>query len=449
MEPILDDAGFSTFIAAFTSYERMPSYSYDASTLKLERMAEFARHLGDPQTEYPSVHVAGTKGKGSTCLILEALLSQSLEPIGIYTSPHVEHIRDRIRIGGERISETELCSTVNAILPTLERLRDLGAERFPTFFELMTGLAMTFFRDRNVAYGIFEVGLGGRLDATNILTPSWTAITGIGLEHTRLLGSTLAQVAREKAGIVKPGVPLVLGPVEDEAREAILAVAHRANADVLEVSRRSVRNTDRGTLQVDPFPMEFAPGPIRGPGLRDDLAIAVTLWRRILESQGRSATANDLQTALDRLVLAGRVEFSDTHPPIVLDGAHTPESIRALRVALEEVEFPRPRRLLLSLSSDKRIDSILRELDGLAGEVYFTRADALRSCPPEEVAERYHAVCGVESPPEHIIADPEEAFKRAYSDGWPLVITGSLYLAGALRAAMRTLVRETKPTQSA
>ena len=212
LKQVQNDTDFEHFIGEFTSYESMKTFHYNDKTLKLERMAAFLKDIGNPQLSYPTIHIAGTKGKGTTCLILENLLSQNGKKVGSYLSPHIEHIRERIRFSNRSINETELCNTLNAMLDVLNRRRNLGEDHFPTFFELMTSLAMAFFHDREVHHGIFEVGLGGRLDATNVLSPSWTAITSISLEHTQKLGNTLASIAREKAGILKAGIPVIVGP---------------------------------------------------------------------------------------------------------------------------------------------------------------------------------------------------------------------------------------------
>src|SRR5262245_44878345 len=232
-------ADFETYVSRFTNYERLQSFPHDRETLGLERMVAFAAQLGNPQEAYDVAHIAGTKGKGTTSLILESLLLAHGLRVGTYISPHVEHLRERIRLQGDSVAEAELVSELEAALPFLETLR-ADSSAAPSFFELMTGLAMAIFRRHRVGWGIFEVGLGGRLDATNILRPRITAITSIGLEHTQQLGSTLAQIAREKAGIIKERVPVVLGPLPDEARAEIERVAQSRQARIVQVDAASV-----------------------------------------------------------------------------------------------------------------------------------------------------------------------------------------------------------------
>jgi dihydrofolate synthase/folylpolyglutamate synthase len=439
LAPIVSEAEFERFVGEFTNYERMKEYRYDEETLGLRRMADLMVALGDPQNRYPSIHIAGTKGKGATSLMLEALLAASGLAVGTYISPHVESIRERIRFGGQPISAAELCALTNRILPVISARWESDPAGFPTFFELMTALAMLHFFDRRASVGIFEVGLGGRLDATNILRPRWTAITSIGLEHTDKLGDTLALIAREKAGIVKPSTPLVAGPLSAEAEAVILAIARDRRAPVTAADPGAVRRSGPGAIEVAsgllPFPAASVPaGAVRGPALRDDLAMALILWKGFLATAGVDPSLAALEAALGALRLPARVEVFGGRPEVVIDGAHTPESVRALRQALEEEGFPRPRALVLALAADKPLDPILRELEGLAEEAFFTRADPARGRDPEDIAARFREISGA---PASSVEDPEEAFERASAGGRAVVVTGSFYLAGRLRGILR------------
>jgi dihydrofolate synthase/folylpolyglutamate synthase len=423
---------FEAYVSRFTNYERLQAFRYDREGLGLDRMLALARQLGDPQESYPSVHVAGTKGKGTTSLILESLLLARGLRVGTYISPHVEHLRERIRLRGDSISEAELVRELNAALPSLEAHR--GDERLsPTFFELMTGLAMALFRRHRVDWGVFEVGLGGRLDATNVLRPQLTAITSIGLEHTQQLGTTLAQIAREKAGIIKEGVPVVLGPLPDEARDEIHGIARRQRARVIPASAGSVQPAGPDGVHVEGVG-RLPAGAIRGPALRTDLAIALTMYRAMLDSRSQELERELLARALSGLSLPARVEVLRLRPPVVVDAAHTLESVRALRLTLEEIAFPRPRTLIFSLAAGKNRDPILEEVLGLADDIIWTLADAARSLAPEDLREQTGQGT--------VVRDPCQALARALTAGRPLVVTGSFYLAGLLRPILRQMERE-------
>lgn len=421
---IADYPAFEAYLGEFTNYERLHAFNYDKHTLGLERIRSLLRDLGSPERSFPSVHIAGTKGKGSTSLILEALLRAQGFRVGTYTSPHVEHLRERIRIHGEPLAEADLVRELNGVLPALERRRAESLESRPTFFELMTALAMTAFRAQRVDWGIFEVGLGGRLDATNILAPSWTAITSIGLEHTQQLGNTLAAIAREKAGIIKRGTPLVLGNLPPTAATEVLAIAAEQQAPTMHARASLVASAGPGHIHLDGFGLLPARA-VRGPALRADLAIALTLFEGILAAEGRRCAREVVAEALSSLQLPARVEVFDDDPPLVLDAAHTADSIQALRLTLEEIQFPRPRVLVFSLSAGKERESILPELPPIAEEIIFTLADPQRSIPPHDL----QAQLGWGK----VLVDPREALAEARRGGRPVVITGSFYLAGALR----------------
>lgn len=416
------------YLGRFTNYERFPSIRYDRETLGLERMAAYVEALGHPDRSAPAVHIAGTKGKGTTTLILEAILRAEGLKVGCYLSPHVEHLRERIRLHGRPASESAYLAAVNDQLPLLEELRSRGPQAFPTFFELMTALAMCLFRREGMDWGLYEVGLGGRLDATNVLQPRWTCITSIGLEHTQQLGNTLALIAREKAGIIKPGTPLVLGPLPPEARTPILEVAAMRGAPVLPLEEDLVTATSPDRIGVKGLG-ELPAGAVVGPALRTDLGLALTLARGVLGETGRAPDTMALGKALRSLSLPARVERFPGSPPVILDAAHTAESVRALRVTLDEIGFPRPRTLVFSLAQGKNLSGILAELGPLADETLWTLADPARSIPPAELREA--AGRG------QVIESPVEALREALRRGHPVIVTGSFYLAGALRPELR------------
>lgn len=418
---------FSQVLASFTNYERLPTFRYDTESFDLRRMEALAASLGNPHDRYPAVHIAGTKGKGCTCLMLEALLRAEGLKVGTYTSPHIEHLRERIRIGGKSISEESFMRTVNSILPLIEPAD--GESGSPTFFELLTAMAMLCFARSSVDISIFEVGLGGRLDATNILSARWSAITSLGLEHTQLLGNTLTAIAREKAGIVRPQTPLITGELPEEARKEVERIATEKGAPWTVADPGSVKLNCDGLLEIDGIQGVFKAPAIRGPGIRADLAISIALYRTVLRNLDKQLDTIQLRSALEDLRLPARIEVFPGPPICCLDTAHTPESIKSLRQTLEEIDFPQPRALILSLSTDKRREEILAEAGGIADEIIFTRADETRSVDPQELRDTLGSG--------RIIEDPREALEFSRQKGWNPVITGSFYLAGALRPCIR------------
>lgn len=427
MKPLARYEDFENFLSSRTNYERQRTFRYGPETLRMDRMRSLVRDIGNPHLRYPTVHVAGTKGKGATSLILEALLIAEGLRVGTYTSPHIEEIRERVRVGGEAVSRADLVRVMNLLLPALTRREEQG-KSLPTFFEIMTALAMIHFANEHVDWAIFEVGIGGRLDATNIIEPRWCAITSVGLEHTHILGRTLRKIAVEKAGIIKPETPVVIGHLPREALRVVQAVAHERSAELIPVRPDSVRRVANARLALNEFSDPFPCTAIRGPALRSDLSIALRLHRAILSSMGRPVNRETLAAALRRLRLPARVEVFDGDPPVVLDGAHTVDSFRALRLTLEEIEFPRPRTLVLSIASDKWLEPIIHQAHRLATDFILTRADGTRSLSPQAL--RDHLGQGT------IIDRPLEALGVALERARPVVIGGSVYLAGTLRGAL-------------
>ncbi len=437
MQPLTSFAEFERFLGEFTNYERLQHFHYDKETLGIERIRSLVAELGDPQRAYPSVHIAGSKGKGSTSLLLEALLLASGYRVGTYTSPHVEHLTERVRVGGEPISEEAILRELNSALPVLASRRCGTYGTFPSFFELMTALAMEAFRHEHVDWGVFEVGLGGRLDATNILEPRWTVITSIGLEHTAQLGSRLSEIAHEKAGIIKPGIDVFTGPMPSEAEAEIRRVAARKNARVVPVAGDRVRPAPGGGLYLEALDAVVPAGPVIGPALRTDLALAVEVYRSIARDDGIPDVTADVTAvgaALETMTLPARVEVFDTDPCVVLDSAHTKESLEALGLALEERGVPRPRTVVFALSKGKELASILRCLPEIAEEIIFTYADEVRSVPPAELRDHFGGG--------EVIQRPEDAFARAVARSLPVIVTGSFFLSGRLRRIVRGLVRK-------
>lgn len=435
MQPLTSFEEFERFLGKFTNYERLQHFHYDKKTLGLARIRALAAAMGDPQQAYPTVHIAGTKGKGSTSLLLEALLLESGYRVGTYTSPHVEHLTERVRVEGQPISEAALLAELNAMLPIIAPKLSERDDLFPSFFELMTALALSAFRRENVDWGVFEVGLGGRLDATSIVEPRWTVITSIGLEHTAQLGARLGEIAREKAGIIKPGVVVFIGAMPPEAEVEIRRVAAENDARVVPVTGEQVRPAPGGGLRLERLDAVVPAGPVLGPALRADLALALEVYRSIARDDDRVPDLTTVSSALESVTLPARVEIFATDPCVVLDSAHTTESLRSLGRALEERGVPRPRTAVFALSKGKELASVLPCLPELAEEVIFTHADEARSVPPAELRDHFGAG--------EVVERPEDAFNRAMERSHPVIVTGSFYLSGRLRPVIRNLVRTT------
>jgi dihydrofolate synthase/folylpolyglutamate synthase len=434
-------ADAEAWLEGLVDLERRTDVPY--ARLGLDPIRALLARLGDPHAGLPVVHVAGSKGKGSTALLLEALLLAAGDRVGTYTSPHLERWTERFRIDGREVEEPRLVAAVERLRPHVEALRAEDPARAPTFFDAATAAALLLFAEARVERAVLEVGLGGRLDSTNVVESQVACITTIELEHTDKLGATLAAIAGEKAGIARRGRPLVLGRLPAEAEAVALERAAELDAPVARLGRDFDVDVSRedldglvlllrdGELEVE------ARLPLLGTHQGDNAALAFACARRLgAHADGALAAAT---RGFATAELPGRVEVVGRTPWRVVDGAHTAASARALARALARV--PRSRaHLILSISAGKDLGAILEALLPLADEVTATRADPRRSLDPSEIARAARAVApGVRL---RAIPNPQlalRAARHAAASDALLVATGSVYLAGIARRLWREI----------
>lgn len=425
------DEGFS-YLESFTNFERDPGRT---RAWRLERMEELCRREEMPQNRFRSVHIAGSKGKGSTATFLAALLEAAGEPTGLYTSPHIENYRERITRSSVYLPEERYLLGLRHLQELVSVLEAEGrsGQELPTTFELLTLLAFHLFQE--FPWAVLETGLGGRLDATNVVTPEATVITPIELEHTEYLGDTIAQIAGEKAGILKRGVPLFTAPLKDEAETVVarrareLGVPHYRYRDTVE--EREIRVTPQGTVvrgRLRGAELEFALRLLGERQARNALlaiAVATHLFPEV--------SLEKAVKALEQVRLPGRMELFPGTPPVLVDGAHTPDSVSSLRETAEKI-FPTPWTLIFGSVRGKRHREMADKLIPVAGNVIITRPGSFRPSDLAELAAPF-LEAGI---PTQIVEDPEEALRRALEKPTKcLVVTGSFYLAGVIRPALR------------
>ncbi|MGQ9601382.1 MAG: bifunctional folylpolyglutamate synthase/dihydrofolate synthase [Candidatus Bipolaricaulia bacterium] len=398
----------------------------------LERVSHLLERLGEPHLDLVTVHVGGTNGKGSVVAMLASILREAGLRVGAYTSPHLLNWRERIRIDGEWISEEEFAALLERLRPIIDGMSDK-----PTVFEVLTALAFQYFRERGVDLAVIEVGLGGRFDATNVLHPLVAIITHVERDHLDLLGPTLEHLAWEKAGLAKPGVPLVTGERKQEILEIIARECAAVGAELISA------DGEADLLDFNWDGQEFAVAGwgrlklgLLGPYQRENLIIAL----KAIEVLRRSLDLPDelVRRGLERARWPGRFQVYQESPYIVLDGAHNPSGARALRAGLElyyERFLVGGRRLLLfGVMRDKEIEAIAEALFPWFDELYFTKPDYYRASEPVSLctlAARY-------GKPARALIPAREAFRRAQEglDGEDLLcVTGSLYLVGELLRA--------------
>jgi dihydrofolate synthase/folylpolyglutamate synthase len=397
---------------------------YDYERLGLGPIRALLAAIGSPEKGLRCVHVAGSKGKGTTTLASECVLRAAGVSVGTFTKPHLESWRERFRIDGQLVAEDRLVAALRDMQPAIERLRR-DDDTAPSFFDVTVALALTLFRDARVDVGAIEVGLGGRLDSTNAVESDVSVVTAIQLEHTDKLGDTLEAIGREKAGIFRAGVPALHGPLEPEAWGAVAAQAIAVGAPLEEVRAFDV---DAGAHGIA-FRLEDGrklASPVLGAHQATNLALAVRAVETYLE---RALGAGELES-LAKLELPARLEQIGE---ALLDDAHTPDSARALRETVQTL-WPETRWVLvLSISRDKDAAGILSELAPVTRACVVTAAAPQRSLPPDDVAAFAWAV-GIEET--HVEPEPRAALAKARAllrPGERLGIAGSVFLAGALR----------------
>jgi len=439
----------SEWLEGLINFERGAGYAH--ARLDLEPIRRLLDRLENPEKSLSIVHVAGSKGKGSTCLLAEAILGAAGERVGTFTSPHLESWRERFRVGGQPVDGDRLAEAVEGVRPHVEALKAEDPERAPTFFDATTATALLLFKRARVSRVLLEVGLGGRLDSTNAVHPAVTCITQIELEHTDKLGDTLAAIAGEKAGIIKPGVPCVAGQLVPEARDVVAERARSVGAPLVAlgqgISAQRLESSEWGRhgIPVDaaqafayrePDGFEVATGlAVLGEHQIDNAALAIAALRRLGDRTDREwAEAARLGLASARL--PGRLEVIRQRPWVVVDSAHTRESAISLRRALDEIPAAR-RHLLVSISKDKPSEEILATLVEGAHVVWATRAEPLRSMEPEELA----ALCARVAPGSVVRCEPDPRVaagwaREALAEEDLLCCTGSVYLAGAVRGVL-------------
>lgn len=403
--------------------------------LGLQTIASLMERLGSPQLRFRTLHIAGTNGKGSTAAMTAAVLQAAGFRVGLYTSPHLVDFRERIQVGGEMIAEERVAQLTQQIREACRR--DLS----PTFFEYTTAMAFQYFADSFVDMAVVEVGLGGRFDATNVVQPVVSAITTIALDHQEHLGLTLASIAYEKAGIIKPKTPVIVGQLGTEAAGTIERVAaereaplYRLNAHFRTVGATPSRFDYHGVTSR----YEGLFCPLTGRHQLDNAACALALLD-LAASNGVPTSEGAVRRGLGSVAWGGRLEIVDRHPTVVLDGAHNPAAATVLAESLTEMMRCRPQGrlvLVLGMMRDKDHRGFMAPLRHLVGDVVLTQADLPRSASVHELraALQDYQLSLHEAP---VPADALAMAKQLAGPEDLICVTGSLMLVGDVTALYR------------
>lgn len=392
----------------------------------LENMAALCAALGHPERAFRSVHIAGTNGKGSVTVMVETALRAAGRRVARYTSPHLVHLEERFVIDGREVTVTELRDALAEVQRAVESLMQSGTlNAFPTFFESATAAAFVLFRRARVEIAVIEVGLGGRLDATNVVSPVVTAITSIDFDHQAQLGDSLTSIAREKAGIVKPAIPLVCGPVPLEARAAIDEICAERRAPVVHVTGMLLAERGMSSLKL----------ALPGRHQRDNAAVAVAVLDE-LSRQGAHVPEAAIRTGLTGASWPARLERTSYRGrDVLLDAAHNPAGARALASYLEDIGWTRV-TLLFGAMRDKDAAGMLRPVAPLCAHIVCTTAPTARAATAADLAAHARAVMPPGVPVDQI-DDPSAALEHAWTAGNPIVAAGSIFLIGPLRDILR------------
>jgi len=396
-------------------------------------MRALVEELGHPERSYPTLLISGTNGKGSVAASVDAVLNASGLRSGLYTSPHLVRVHERIRVCGVEITGAALARSVGQVRDAAERLVGLRTlAQHPTYFEVLTAAAFDHFRRQRVDVAVLEVGLGGRLDATNVAEPLASAIVSVDLDHQEFLGHSLREIAAEKAGVLRRGRATVLGPLPEEARARVEARAREIGAPLVDAMEETRVSIGRESVDVaTPVGSYRDVRPLPGAHQHDNLRVAI----RLLEEAKGAGIPVDLGRVREGIGATrwpGRLEHISGDPPLLLDGAHNPAGARALAA---ELRLRRPFVLLFGAMADKDLEAITRELFPLADGLVLTAPRMARAASPEEVRAR----AGEPARTAVLEPNPRLALRAARSLAGPrrlVVVAGSLYLVGEVKALL-------------
>lgn len=434
--------GAMAYLLEKTDYEREERVRYNVTTFSLERMEKLLSLVGKPHTKISTVHIAGTKGKGSTATMLARMLESNGLNVGLYTSPHLVHLHERIVVNSEMISEAEMLGLLNRLYAPVEKMIKSDP---PTFFEIMTTLAFMHFVDRKIDIGVIETGLGGRLDSTNVIWPEVVGITSLSVDHKIQLGETLDRIAMEKAGVLKRGVPAVTVQQDPVAMTVLKAQATAVKAPLsvtgtdIDFSYRFETSREHGPhtricLTTPTSKFEHLRVPLYGKHQAINCGLALALLDK-LKSSGYKIDVEKSADGLHKVTLAGRMEMIWDDPRVMIDGAHNAASIRALIHAIGQNIPYDSMVVIFGCNSDKDVMGMLSELQYGADKVIFTRSNSLKAVSPQELAEMYTELCGKMCQTSSSLGEALQLAQSAVGREDLICITGSFYLIG--QAKMR------------
>jgi dihydrofolate synthase/folylpolyglutamate synthase len=439
------------FLSSLNDFERLRIVRYNAQNFDLDRMRTLLKKLGNPHDSFRSVHVAGTKGKGSTCAMIAAMLQACGYKVGLYSSPHLVDIRERICINGEMISHGDFARLVNAAAPIV-----LRSKPTPTYFDVLTAVAFKHFAEQKIDIAVVETGMGGRLDSTNVLRPEVTAITSISKDHMAQLGGTLSAIATEKAGIFKTGVPAVTVIQDPDAEAALKRSAEKVGVQ-LDITGKNVEFSYRfeATRMLGPHNriclttansrFEHLAVPLLGEHQAINCGLALNVIDK-LKTRGIAINDSRAMEGLAKVSIPGRMEMVSTTPRVLVDGAHNAASVDALMKAIGQHIPCDSIVVIFGCCADKDVAGMLGRITGGADKVIFTKVESIRTADPNELAAQYVEQYGKMAQVAESLEDALAIAQRAVTKEDLICITGSFYLVGEAKrlfAARAALLQQT------
>lgn len=437
------------YLFSRTDYEKHRKLRYNVTTFNLDRMQKLLALVGNPHKKLETAHIAGTKGKGSTATMLARMLEANGYSVGLYTSPHVVNLHERIAVDGKCITDSELLGLINRIHEPVEKL---AKNDEATFFEIMTTMAFMHFIDKDVDMAVIETGLGGRLDSTNVIKPNVVGMTSISLDHQNLLGETIDSIAMEKAGVFKKGIPIVTVQQEPGVMRTLKRYATKVNAPIsitggdIDFSYRFESSRTHGphtricvTTPTSKFEHLRVPLPGDHQALNCGLALAML---DKLKADGYEIDDAKAIEGLQNVKMSGRMELVHHDPRVLIDGAHNASSIRALIQAIGQHVPYDSMVIIFGCGQDKDIEGMLAQLQYGADKAIFTRSNSPKAMFPQDLADMYTDICGKMC---QTAMSLKEALRIAYSAVGKedlICVTGSFYLVGQAKVHFQQLSKE-------
>jgi dihydrofolate synthase/folylpolyglutamate synthase len=442
ISPNMDYQQALDYINSYTDYEKI-GMPHDPAFYDLRRVDELLSLLGEPHKKAGSVHITGTNGKGSVAIMIAYALTAAGYPTGLYTSPHLHSWRERIRIDGELISEAELAKLVADLKPYVEEVNQRATYGQLTTFEFLTCMAFAYFGQKGVKFQVLEVGMGGKFDATSVITPLVAILTTIGLDHTDVLGDTVAEIAAEKCGIIKPGSTVVISPQPPGAAEVIKKTCAERGAKLITVGKDIKWRGLSSDLDGQRLRVEGRRGsyelflPVLGEHQQQNAATAVAALE-VLAEKGFDIPAETIAKGLAKVEWPGRFQVLRRNPPLVVDGAHNIDAARSLKKALKQYFDFEKAILVMGASGDKNIKGVIAELAPLFDRVIVTRSRHPRAMAPAPLAAEF-ARHGLKA---RIADDVPAALSQALSLAGKkdlVCLAGSLFIVGEAIEASKIL----------